>query len=322
MHKIMLLGVAALLVIGCQSSLVYKVKVRPNDTGFEREISVTYMPGIQVTEVDGKKVLKTALPGKEVRDHLTAVYGKQPQTVGQSYVVSGSFRHTVPADVDGSGRYQVFKSELGTAYTYVETSGNAADSWPSIARTIASSERLADAYGGFLGNQLKGDPNFNRFRVFLQKELKADLNNLTFFFLARAIAEQQTPSTSEEMAQKKFSTAIHRAGLYLVTARSRNSRVFSKTIRAIRLLTENVLLGLPNAFYQERWDTPKEPFLNLLISWTTSALWRRHSRSTCQPQKFIGSSISSIPRRNQTICWSRILNVSCTYSFRSARLQT
>ena len=94
---------------------------------------------------------------------------------------SGTFKGKTPSDVGGAGTFTHCQTQMGSLCAYVERFRGDDDLIGQVEKRIKAADRLTDILIGWLGGQLKGHKELPKLRVFLDKDLRRDLKNLSLY---------------------------------------------------------------------------------------------------------------------------------------------
>ncbi|OYV87743.1 MAG: hypothetical protein B7Z73_09680 [Planctomycetia bacterium 21-64-5] len=173
---------------GCQDHNRYEIELQPEGAEIVRTLTVWRVP-----ENRGKD----RFPPAELKRLASRYPAELPAAPGR-HVFRGRFGPKLPDDVGGSGDYHFTVTSLGTAAVYVERFRGSDDLELHIDDRRRAADELTNLLVGWFQSEIGRDPNFARIRVFLDRDFRHDLRNLSHYWAMARVSGQQQSSLHQE----------------------------------------------------------------------------------------------------------------------------
>lgn len=192
------LGLSCCCLAGCQDHNRYEIELQPEGAEMVRTLTAWRVP---------ENRSRDRFPASELK-RIAALYPEPLATVAGRHAFRGRFGPKMPADVGGAGDYHFTSTALGSAAIYVERFRGSDDVEAHINDRRHAADALTKLLVGWFQREIGRDPNFPRIRLFLEREFRQDLRNLSHYWaMARASTHQKATIQQEGWA---------RAAMYLV----------------------------------------------------------------------------------------------------------
>lgn len=215
-HWITLLVLAA----GCSSRYRYEITIRPADEGVARSAggAAAFERTITFWKSSGSNAAIQEFPKADL-DRIAAAYGATaPAKLDQKHTFSRAFTGKMPAEIENSGTLSRWVSPFGTATLYMERFGGNDDVFGQFEKRKKAVDRLADLVIDWLESELGREPNWPKLRLFLDTDLRRDIQNLSALMLVASGEEDSLtmrPAKPESSSADAEETMLFRALQYL-----------------------------------------------------------------------------------------------------------
>ena len=170
----------------------YQIRMQPDGESVERQITCA-----RINTQKGKTA-NQAFPEEKLAE-IAKLYEKRvtpPEALEHTFV--GRFKGKLPNSVGGAGFYSHFASSLGSVSSYTERFGGNDDPHGMIEKAQMAADQLTEILIGWLGSELKDDPNLKRLREFLDVRVRHDLKNAALYVWVAEIGRQDGGKGLEE----------------------------------------------------------------------------------------------------------------------------
>lgn len=177
--------------IGCETD-VYEIKITPHGNAMQREVMAYTNSDKTVKKLDDKRL-----------EPLVKVYGKsisKPEATTQ--VFRGEFADKMPQDIGGYGAYKRFPTELGTAYFYVEQFRGSAHPAAKLDELTKTIDNAVDLLAGWLEAELGKEKGFDPLHAYVDKDIRAMLQDLKLYFYFDQAGPQATTQASQPLNEE------------------------------------------------------------------------------------------------------------------------
>jgi hypothetical protein len=174
----------SILLYGCDDRK-YEIAMTPQGDTVERKLGVP------------------ASTSSEDLQGIAKVYHQPvPSRIGDTYIFTGKFSGSLPADLGNAGWYVHYGTAMGDAFGYLERLKGNDDLNAQLTQAQCGADVLVDYVLHWMESEAGKDPDFGRLKVFLDKDFRRDVKNIVLYAWAGRIAASYKEGAGKEFAAR------------------------------------------------------------------------------------------------------------------------